>query len=220
MRAAKSSLLVTVLGSLSSIRACLAEADNDGIRPLRFVALVPKSTVGRESADAVFVPKLEVPLWLEKLSLKVLGLAAGLELADNPNVSLERVASLGATIHLVVDLPDSLARIGTGAERKEDFMLFGDILLEAYPQMLASGQAGYGMDMSEIFGLFIFGDVADALHGEGSATRFGFQTIRTKAWTFSQWLQDARWLAAKSEITISWRTIDGIIANLGAANVI
>jgi len=142
------------------------------------------------------------------------------QLADNPNVSLERVASIGATIHLVVDLPDSLARIGTSPERKEDFMLFGDILLEAYPQMLASGQAGYNMDMSEIFGLFIFGDVADALHGEGTATRFGFQTIRSKAWTFGQWLQDIRWPAAKSEITISWRTIDGIIANLGAANIL
>ena len=141
-------------------------------------------------------------------------------LADNPSVSLERVVSVGATIHLVVDLPDSLARIGTSEEREADFMLFGDILLEAYPQMIASARAGYGIDMSDIFGLFIFGDIIDGFIGEGTATRFGFQTIRSKAWTFGQWLQDIRWAPAKSEITISWRSIDGILANLDAAKIL
>ena len=141
-------------------------------------------------------------------------------LADNPNVSLERVVSVGATIHLVVDLPNSLARIGTSGEREADFMRFGDILLEAYPQMIASARAGYGIDMSNIFGLFIFGNIADVVTGEGTATRFGFQAIRTKAWTFGQWLQDIRWAPAKSEITISWRSIDGILANLDAAKIL
>ena len=94
-----------------------------------------------------------------------------------------------------------------------------EILLEAYPQMLASGNAGLGFDMSNIFGLFFVGDIADALHGEGTATRFGFQTIRTKAWAFGQWLQDAL-ARCKAEISISWRTIDGILANLDAAKAI
>ena len=165
-------------------------------------------------------------LYLENLHAHLTGgrVSAGwrryYELADNPNVSLERVASVGATVHLVVDLPNCLARIGTGPEREDDFMRFGEILLEAYPQMLASGNAGLGFDMSNIFGLFFVGDIADALHGEGTATRFGFQTIRTKAWAFGQWLQDAHWPAAKAEISISWRTIDGILANLDAAKAI
>jgi len=34
--------------------------------------------VGRERAEGVIVPKLEAPLWPEKLSVKVAGLAAGL----------------------------------------------------------------------------------------------------------------------------------------------
>lgn len=142
------------------------------------------------------------------------------QLADNPNVTLERLASVGATVHLVVDMPDSLARIGTSAARKEDFTKFGDILLEAYPQMLASARDGYNSDMSNIFGLFFFGNIADAIAGEGTATRFGFQTIRTKAWIFGQRLQTLRCLEAKAEITISWRTIDGILANLDAAKVL
>jgi hypothetical protein len=142
------------------------------------------------------------------------------QLADNPNVTLERLACVGATVHLVVDMPDSLARIGTSAEHKEDFMNFGDQLLEAYPQMLASAREGYDNDMSNIFGLFFFGNVADSIAGEGTATRFGFQTIRNKAWIFGQRLQTLRCLEAKAEITISWRTIDGILANLDAAKVL
>ena len=142
------------------------------------------------------------------------------QLADNPNVSLERLASVGATIHLVVDLPDSVARIGTSPERKEDFMNFGDILLEKYPEMLKSAQEGYNNDMSNIFGLFFVGKIADAHHGEGTATRFGFQTIRNKAWIFGQRLQTIRKLEAQTEITISWRTIDGILANLDAAKAL
>ena len=45
-----------------------------GIRPVLLLALVPNSTVGRERADGdvAVVPKLEEPLWLEKLSLKLL----------------------------------------------------------------------------------------------------------------------------------------------------
>lgn len=142
------------------------------------------------------------------------------QLADNPNVTLERLASVGATVHLVIDMPDSLARIGTSPERKEDFMNFGDQLLEAYPQMLASAREGYDSDMSNIFGLFFFGNVADSIAGEGTATRFGFQTIRNKAWIFGQRLQTIRCLEAKAEITISWRTIDGILANLDAVRVL
>ena len=141
------------------------------------------------------------------------------QLADNPNVSLERLAH-GATVQLVIDLPDSLARIGTAPERRDDFMLFGDILLEKYPDMLQSALEGYNNDMSDIFGLFFMGDIVDAFHGEGTATRFGFQTIRNKAWIFGQRLQTIRNLEARAEILISWRTIDGILANLDAVNVL
>ena len=99
-------------------------------------------------------------------------------------------------------------------------MRFGDILLEGYGEMLVSAQQSHGIDMSEIFGLFGAGDILDALNGDGSATRFGFQTIRRKAWIFGQWKQDIRALAAMAEIAISWRTIDGILANLDAARVL
>ena len=86
--------------------------------------------------------------------------------------------------------------------------------------MLKSAQEGYNNDMSNIFGLFFVGKIADAHHGEGAATRFGFQTIRNKAWIFGQRLQTIRKLEAQTEITISWRTIDGILANLDAAKAL
>ena len=86
--------------------------------------------------------------------------------------------------------------------------------------MLQSALEGYNNDMSDIFGLFFMGDIVDAFHGEGTATRFGFQTIRNKAWIFGQRLQTIRNLEARAEILISWRTIDGILANLDAINVL
>ena len=141
-------------------------------------------------------------------------------LAANPNASLERLVSVGATVHLVVDLPNSLARIGTPTERQEDFMHFGDILLHGYEEMLEAAKAGHGIDMSEIFGLFVFGDIADAHHGEGTATRFGFQTIRRKAWLLGQMLQDGRRLLGRAEIAISWRTIDGVLAGLDRKQIL
>ena len=103
------------------------------------------------------------------------------DLAADPGVSLERLVAIGATVHLVVDLPKSLARLDTPAERRDDFMHFGDTLLEGYEEMLEAAWTGHGIDMSEIFGLFAFGEIADEHHGEGTATRFGFQTIRRKS---------------------------------------
>ena len=80
IREAKSSRLVTLSGSLSSMRACFVDAESDGMRPVCRLALVLKSTVGRERAGAVDdVPKSRVPLWLEKLSPNVDGLADGLD---------------------------------------------------------------------------------------------------------------------------------------------
>ena len=74
--------------------------------------------------------------------------------------------------------------------------------------------------MSEFFDLFFIGDLIDSRHGEGSATEFGFQTIRNKAWNFGQWLQDARRPIANAEITMSWRIIDGVLANMDALNAL
>lgn len=139
-------------------------------------------------------------------------------MAADPNASLERLVAVGATVHLVVDLQNCLARIESTAERREDFMLFGEDLLTGYDEMLAAGKAGHGIDMSEIFGLFTIGKLADAHHGEGTATRFGFQTIRRKAWLLGQMLQDFRSPFARAEVAISWRTIDGVLAGLDAGN--
>ena len=142
------------------------------------------------------------------------------DLAADPGVSLERLVAIGATVHLVVDLPKSLARLETPAERRDDFMHFGDTLLEGYEEMLEAAWTGHGIDMSEIFGLFALGEIADEHHGEGTATRFGFQTIRRKAWLQGQLLQDSRSPFAQAEIAISWRTIDGILAGLDAGNLL
>ncbi len=71
------------------------------------------------------------------------------DLANNPNVDLKRLALMGAAIHLVVDLPASLAALDTPRERRDDFMLFGNILLEDYRAMIDAAQASHGIDMSD-----------------------------------------------------------------------
>lgn len=140
--------------------------------------------------------------------------------ARDPQVSRERVAGMGAIVHLVSDLPQVLVEVGVPRARRDDFMLFGDNLLAVYPEMVASAKRGHGVDMDPLFDLFAVGDAIDAIAGQGTATRFAYQTIRNKTWYAARGLNDFRRPAAQAEIDISWRGFDRILAGLDAAKII
>ena len=137
--------------------------------------------------------------------------------ARDPSVSRERVTGMGAIVHLVADLPKALVDTGAHKERRDDFMYFGDVLLEVYPEMVQAARDGHGVDMHPLFDMFKAGDVVDAIAGQGTATRAAYQTIRNKTWYAARGLSDFRQPAAQAEIDISWRGFDKLMAGLDAA---
>ena len=112
---------------------------------------------------------------------------------------------------LVPQSPDFAGRVASGAHT----MTLGSHTNFCHALIPKIGP-GTTLDLN----LYFVGDVLDSRHGEGTATRFGFQTIRNKAWIFGQRLDTVRALEAKTEIMISWRTIDGILANMDATNIL
>ena len=136
--------------------------------------------------------------------------------ARDPKVSRERVTGMGAIVHLVADLPKALQETGVPKERRDDFMYFGDVLLEVYPEMIESAKKGHGVDMHPLFDMFKIGDAVDAVAGQGTATRAAYQTIRNKTWYAARGLDDFRQPAAQAEIDISWRGFAKLLAGLDA----
>jgi hypothetical protein len=90
------------------------------------------------------------------------------------------LAGLGAIGHLVTDLPKALVETGVPRSRRDAFMLFGDVLREIYPEMVASARGGHGVDMDPLFDLCVVGDAIDAVRSQGTATRWATQTIGNK----------------------------------------
>jgi hypothetical protein len=140
--------------------------------------------------------------------------------ARDPSVSPERVTGMGAIVHLVADLPKALVDTGAEKERRKDFMHFGDVLLEVYPEMIDSARKGHNLDMHPLFDLFKIGDAIDSVAGQGTATRMAYQTIRNKTWYAARGLTDFRQPAAQAEIDISWRGFDKILAGFDASGVL
>ena len=140
--------------------------------------------------------------------------------ARDASVSPERVAAMGAIVHLVADLPQALVETGAPIERREDFMLFGDNLLGCYEEMIESARKGHGVHMDPVFSLLFVGDAIDAVAGDGTATRIGYQTIRNKTWYAARGLTDSRRRLSQMEIDVSWRGFERILAGLDATNMI
>lgn len=143
------------------------------------------------------------------------------ELAARDDVSLTRVAAMGIVVHLGVDLPWCLVEIGTEETHKDDFYLFGDVLVEVSDVIIADLYAYYGADSEDLFTGFFMGDWVDSAFGQDTTTAFAFQTIRTKAWNNRWYLQQwwGAWIA-ESEIYTSFWALDGVLAGLDASGTI
>ena len=142
-------------------------------------------------------------------------------LAAHEDVSLTRVATTGILVHLGYDLPYCLVAIDSQEIHKDDFYLFGDLLVEVSDVIVEDLAIHYGVDAEDLFSGFFFGDWIDGAFGTHTTTNLSFQTIRTKAWNNRWYLQQwwGGWVA-EFEIYTSFWTIDGILGTLDATNVI
>ena len=142
-------------------------------------------------------------------------------LADRSDVSRTRAVLVAMVAHLTLDLPHSLLAIGTYEENRNDFFVFGEMMIEVSDLLIGDLQYYYGADAEDILNGFFFGDWVDDAFGEQTTITLSYQTIRTKAWN-GRWMLDSDWTAwvAESEIWAAFWTIDGVLATLDAADII
>ena len=126
--------------------------------------------------------------------------------------------SLGVAIavHLMVDLPYTLHGIGSVGDQREDFVRFGDILLEVFPDIITDIQADYHTDVTGLLNGFCFGAWVDGVTSEGTMTAFIYQGVRLKAWRDGQNLRHfPRWMVA-TDIRTAWGMAEVALATLDA----
>ena len=142
-------------------------------------------------------------------------------LADKPDVSRTRAVLVAMVAHLTLDLPHSLVAIETTEDDKEDFFVFGEMMIEVSDLLIGDLRDVYGAESEDLLNGFFWGDWVDGVFGEETTITLSYQTIRTKSWN-NCWLLDGLWTAwiANSEIYLAFWTIDGVLATLDATGVI
>ena len=137
-------------------------------------------------------------------------------LAQDAEVGRGRTLGVAIAVHLMVDLPYTLEMIGSTPEQREDFIRFGDILLEVFPDLITDVQADYDTDASGLLNGFFIGEWVDGVTSEGTMTAFLYQGVRMKAWRDGQNLRHfPEWLVA-AEIRSAWGFAEITLATLDA----
>ena len=142
------------------------------------------------------------------------------KLARDCNVGRGRTLGVAIAVHLMVDLPYTLHGIGSRPEQRDDFVRFGDILLEVFPQLIVDVQADYDTDVSDLLNGFFLGKWVDHLASEGTMTAFIYQAIRLKAWRDSQNLSKFPEAVVTADIKTAWGLVELTLAKLDASGVL
>ena len=91
------------------------------------------------------------------------------ELADRSDVSKTRALLMAMSAHLLLDLPHSLAYIDSTEENKDDFFMFGDLMIEVTDDFVRDLNAIYGTDAEDVLNGFFFGQWVDGAFGEDTS---------------------------------------------------
>ena len=142
------------------------------------------------------------------------------DLAQNCRVGRGRTLGTAIAVHLMVDLPYTLHGIGSMPDQREDFVLFGDILLEIFPQLIIDVGADYDTDVYDLLNGFFLGKWVDSVAGEGTTTAFIYQGVRLKAWRDSQNLRIFPKAVVDADILTAWGLAEKFLAKLDASGVL
>lgn len=137
-------------------------------------------------------------------------------LSRDCRVGRGRTLGVAIAVHLMVDLPYVLYGIGSLPEQRDDFVVFGDILLEIFPQLIIDVEADYETDVSRLLNGFFLGDWVDHLTSEGTMTAFMYQGVRLKAWRDGQNLRHFPEPLVTAEIRLAWGLAELALAKLDA----
>ncbi len=141
------------------------------------------------------------------------------ELAEKCNSSDLNILGTGVNNHMTMDLPYALAEIEAPKEFEDDFLKFGEILIQKKREstnLLVKQQNVYA---AEFFDLFVMGKVLDNFLPKGTAATLGFRLIRGEAWQNGQSLQIGvnRPFAAVG-IRAAWTVRQGVLSLMPKSN--
>lgn len=142
------------------------------------------------------------------------------ELADRDDVSRTRSVLMAMNAHLLLDLPHSLAAIGTDEENKQDFFYFGDIMIEVADDLIVDLREIYGTDAEDILNGFFLGEWVDGAFGQETMITLSYQTIRSKSWNNRWYIQSGMAWVADAEIYTSFWALDAVLRGLDGAGII
>ena len=142
-------------------------------------------------------------------------------LADREDVSKTRAVLVAMCAHLMLDLPHSLVAIETTEANKNDFFVFGEMMIEVSDELIIDLRKYHNTDAEDILNGFFFGEWVDGVFGANSMITLSYQTIRTKSWN-NRWYLEQSWgkSIADAEIYSSFWMTDGVLASLDAAGII
>ena len=112
-------------------------------------------------------------------------------LADREDVSKTRAVLVAMCAHLMLDLPHSLVAIETTEANKNDFFVFGEMMIEVSDELIVDLKKYHNTDAEDILNGFFFGEWVDGVFGANSMITLSYQTIRTKSWNNRWYLEQA-----------------------------
>jgi hypothetical protein len=100
-----------------------------------------------------------------------------------------RAAGSAINAHLSVDLAEAVYACGARRTYAGDFTAFGRALAAATPDVTAA-LARHGVAAERFVKAWFVGDVVDAIAGDGTTSRLGFQVVRAEAFTNAMLLRE------------------------------
>lgn len=142
------------------------------------------------------------------------------QIAQNCNVGYGRTLGVAIATHLMVDLAYALNDVESVAVHEEDFILFGEVSLRIFPNLISDMQTVYNTDVSALLKGFFLGDWVDSIYTKGTTTTFIYQTVRINAWRNSQnMLTFPAWMVY-ADIEAGWGMAEVFLATLDATGAL
>lgn len=111
------------------------------------------------------------------------------KLAEDCSRPSLRVAASGINSHITIDLAEAVAAIDAPKSFKDDFDLFGSVLVAKADDINEKLFSYYNIDASDFFSGFFLGAWVDSFTEEGASTELAFTVIRSQAWLNGRLLQ-------------------------------
>ncbi len=132
-----------------------------------------------------------------------------------------RVAASGINSHITIDLAQAVAAINAPKSFKDDFDLFGSVLLEKAHSINEKLFTYYNIDASDFFSGFFLGKWVDSFTTEGASTELAFSVVRSQAWLNGQLLQRPLfYFQTKGAMNISFYNRELLLLNLQNAGLL